>query len=147
MCLDYLCIIMPVSGGSGRTVPLWNPSTRFYQTNTASIVFLLAHVPLFHAVDTNSHKIRLVLYHNTFFRDASAANLPPTAAGGSVHAKEFLYTTPPPYEYEVRSKTVLVDVIHQHNHSIHKLLLSSIRDVKFLRQSYVVEETYSKTKR
>ena len=140
-------IILPAQGGYGRTVPLVDPSTRSYQTNTPSIVFLLAPVHLFRVVDTDTRNFQRVLYHNAFFHDASAANRPPTAAGASVRAKEFLYTTPLPYEYEVQSKTVLDDVILQHNRSIHKLLLLPVHDVEFQLQSYVAEETYLKTKR
>jgi hypothetical protein len=127
-------------------VPLSGLSTHSSQTDTPDIVFLLVLLPQFRVVDANSRIFQRVLYNNTFFRIEPAVNRLPTVAGGSIHAKEFLYTTPPPYEFEVQSETHGVDMIHPHNHSIHKLPHVSVHDVEFLPQSYGVVETYSETK-
>jgi len=108
------------SGGWGRTVPLVDPSTHSCQIGTLDIAFLLAPVPLFRVVDANSRNLPYILYHNTFFHVLSAENQPPTAAGASVRAKEFLYTTPRAYRCQVQSETHGDDTIHSHSRSIHK---------------------------
>jgi hypothetical protein len=45
--LDYLVIILPASGGSGRTVPLVGLAHLVSQLDTEDIGFLLAPVPQF----------------------------------------------------------------------------------------------------
>jgi hypothetical protein len=145
--LDYLVIIGHSAGGWGRTVPLWGLAHPVSQLSTHNIEFLLAPVPQFRALDTNIHNLPYNLYHNTFFRVSGGENRLPTAAGGSVREKEFLYTTPRTYEYPVQSGTLWGDRFHPHNHNTHKRAHALIHDVQSPHRFYVVEGTYSETKR
>ena len=129
-----------------KIVQLDDLSNHSSQTDTADIVFLPVSVPLFRVVDANSHKVQLLFCHNAFFRVSSAVNHVPIAAGGPIHVKEFLYTTPPPYEFGVQSETHVDDRIHQHSHNNHKHLHVSDHDEEFPPQSYDVAENDLETK-
>ena len=99
--LDYLVIILPPSGGLGRTVPPPPLAHQKYQSTTNHITFLLLPVLQFHVVDTNTPNFPLVFYNNTIFRIGAAGNHGSIGRRGSIHAKEFLYTTPCPCWYPV----------------------------------------------
>ena len=144
--LDYPVIIVPASGGLETTVPPFELAHRFSHSYSLDTEFFPVPVLLFHVVDTNTHTFQQVLYNNTFFHNGTAENLPPTAAGGSVHAKEFLYTTPRTYACPVQSGTHGGDTIHPHNHSNHKLTHVSDHDEGSPPQFYGVVETCSETK-
>ena len=101
------------------------------QTNTPDIVFLLAPVPLFRVLDANSPHFPCILYHNTFFRFATAVNRLPTAVDGSVHVKEFLYTTPPPYGCSVQSGSDGGDRFHPQRHNTHRHTHDSDHDAQY----------------
>ena len=66
-------------------------------------------MPQFHVVDPNSHNSPPVLDNTSFFHDETAENHLPTVPDGSVHEKEFLYTTPQTYVPEVQSRSVVAD--------------------------------------
>jgi hypothetical protein len=100
--LDYLVIIGHLAGGWETSVPLWGLAHPVSQLSTPDIGFLLAPVPQFRALDANIRNLPCILYHNTFFRVSGGEIRLPTAAGESVHEKEFLYTTPHPYGYSVQ---------------------------------------------
>ncbi len=127
-------------------MPLVGLAHGFSQSNTQDIEFLLALVPLFRVVDPNTPHLPYILYHNTFFHAWTAANRLPTAAGGPVRVKEFLYTTPPPYEYPTQSKTHGGDRIHPRSHSNHKPPHVSDHDEESPPQSYDGEGIDSETK-
>jgi len=128
---DYLVIILPASGGWGNGVPLLELAHSIHHTNTPDIGFLLAPVPLFRVPDANSPHLPYILYHNTFFRFGVAVNLLPTAAGASVHVKEFVYTTLGPYGYSVQSGSDGGDKFHPQHHNTHKHTHDSDHDEQY----------------
>ena len=144
--LDYLVIILPAAGGWGRTVPLVGLAHPVFPAGTLDIGFLPVPVLLLHVVVPNSPHLQRILYHNTFFHAWTAVNPLPTAAGASVHAKEFVYTTLHPCRYSVQSGNHEGDKIHPQHHNTHKLAHVSNHDEQSQHRFCVVAGIYSETK-
>jgi hypothetical protein len=144
--LDYLVIIGHLAGGWGRTVPLVGLAHPVFPSGTPDIGFLPVPVPLLHVVDANTQYLQRILYHNTFFHVSGGENPPPTAAGASVHAKEFVCTTLHAYKCPIQSESDEGDKIHPHNHNTHKHTHVSDHDEEFQRRFCDVERTDSETK-
>ena len=115
--LDYLHIIMPPDGSETPAVTLVQLAHSIPHLTTDHIVLLLPPVPQFHVVDPNNHNSPPVLDNISFFHDETAENHLPTVPDGSVHEKEFLYTTPQTYGIEVQSGSVVADNHYQLHHN------------------------------
>ena len=115
--LDYFVII----AGSGNPVEVSGQFNQLAHSishlTTDHIALLLPPVPQFHVVDPNSHNSPPVLDNTSFFHDETAENHLPTVPDGSVHEKEFLYTTPQTYVPEVQSRSVVADNHYQLHHN------------------------------
>ena len=95
---------MPPDGSETPAVTLVRLAHSISHLTTDHIALLLPPVPQFHVVDPNNHNSPPVLDNNSFFHDETAENHLPTVPDGSVHEKEFLYTTPQTYGTEVQSE-------------------------------------------
>jgi hypothetical protein len=115
--LEYFVIIT----GSGNPVEISGQFNQLAHSiphlTTDHIALLLPPVPQFHVVDPNSHNSPPVLDNTSFFHDETAENHLPTVPDGSVHEKEFLYTSPQTYGIEVQSGSVVADNDHQPHHN------------------------------
>ena len=71
----------------------------------------------------------------------------PIGEDASIRAKEFLHTTPYPYEFEVQSKSDVDDNYDQQHHNNQQPVHVSIPDERFQRKFCGVERSYSETRR
>ena len=145
--LDYSVIIAGAWGGWRGTVPPSQLAHPAFPVDTPDIESPPVPVPLFRVVDTNTRNLQHILYHNTFFHVSGAENRLPTASGVSVHAKEFLYTTPRPYTCPFQSETLWGAATLPQCHNTHLHPHVSDRDGESPPQSGDVERIYSETKR
>ena len=141
--LVYLLIIQTLDGWGSTSVPPLGLAHQKYQSTTNHITYLLLPVPQSHVVDTNTPNFPLVFYNNTIFHNGAAENHVSTVPGGSVHEKEFLYTTLWSCRYPIQSENHGDDNYNQQHHNIHELALLSSHGEQSQHQFYDVGRSYS----
>ena len=131
----------------GDGVTLIQLVTIVYHLDTNHIGYFPSFLPQFHVVDVHNRNFPPVLDNISFFHCETAVCHQSIVPCESIHEKEFLYTTPSQYVPECQSRKHEGDLIDHLHHIIPQLCHILIHGEQYQYQVYVVDNSYSQTKR